>query len=426
MSGAISTGTIGLRSQQFHEGLKDVGAFGPKEAHLRTTVLVGKVACLTTHLKGLNYVDDLQALTYLAAELGISSIELDSVLREMEELDFAKVVSSATGIKRIELKIPELRSGYEDLGERWLHLMPSEIERASIVLLENVASFPRTEVITRNSLGLDAKAFSTVLEIGSAGALIDKYEDDRGEVLLYSPLTVEEKPDTLLELAKKYPQDHIIRALREVQANQGSPLEMIHATNRELMIESAMLGAVAPVQIRIGNQDRTFLFTPRGGLRREERVILEKARAILACVRCGQHYAQVRPIIYPRRILETLRDSKGFAYSRPDFPEQYGLLVTKQIGYLEHDRLRPGFYHFHLYDTPENIHALEIAIDLLEIGQPTTSRLETDAREFLSVSGTFTGTLPTRSRMNRTVTRTRELSRGIIDEISKLARGIVT
>ena len=127
--GTISSGTVALRAQEYHEGLKDVSAFGPKEAYLQATLLTGKVASLATHLKGLNYVDDLQALTFLAAELGISGIELTYVLNELQEVDFATVIRSGTTTKRIELRIPELRNSYESLGERWLQLNPRRLNR---------------------------------------------------------------------------------------------------------------------------------------------------------------------------------------------------------------------------------------------------------------------------------------------------------
>jgi hypothetical protein len=61
----------------------------------------------------------------------------------------------------------------------------------------------------------------------------------------------------------------------------------------------------------------------------------------------------------------------------------------------------------------------------LEIGQSPTSRFEVDVREFLSVGGAFSGTLPTRSKMGRGVVRSKETARHIIGEISKLAKGII-
>lgn len=425
MSQELSKSTIGLRAQEFHEGLKEFASFAPKEMHMHATILIGKVASLATHLKGLNYVEDYKALVGLSSQLGISNIELGPILRELQEIDFATVVEAGSQIKRVDLRIPELRNGYETLGERWTQLNPGEIEHAAIKVLDDVASFPHKETEVKSKLGLDDKTFDIVLAIATTGALVDKYEYKSEETILYSPLTVEEKPDALLTLAQKFPEDHIVSALIEVKSRQGVPLELLKSSNFDFITQAVRLGVLCPVQITAAIPERTFLFTPRGGLRKEERVILEKARAILACVRCGEHYAKVKKIIYPRRILETLRDNKRFRYSRPDFPEQYGLLVTKQIGFIEPDKGRPSFYNFFLYDTPENIRALDIAIDLLETGQSPISKLEVDAREFLSVSGSFRGTLPSRTKMVKGTTLSKDMTRDIITEISKLARGVI-
>ncbi|GCE16772.1 hypothetical protein [Dictyobacter kobayashii] len=318
MSQKLTASSIGLRAQEFHEGLKDIHAFGPREAHLQTTILIGKAASLATHLKGLIYVDNMQALRYLAAELGISSIELQPVLRVLEDVDFASVVTAGSQIKRIELRVPELRNGYNDLGERWLQLEPGEIEQSAIALLENVAAFPQGELAIREDLGLDDRVFNTIFTIGAEGALLDKYETPTGDTILYSPLTVEEKPQSLISLAQKFPESDVIAALHEVKRRQGLVMELVSNSGRSVMDQAVLLGVLSPVQLTMGRQNRIFLFSPRGGLEKEERTILEKARAILACVRCGEHYAETRKILYPRRILETLRDSKTFRYPRPD------------------------------------------------------------------------------------------------------------
>lgn len=426
MSHKLTAGTIGLRAQEFHEGLRDVTAFGPKEAHLQTTILVGKAASLATHLKGLLYVEDMQALKFLAAELGITSVELRPVLNVLEEVDFATVVTAGKQIKRIELRVPVLRNGYNDLGEYWLQSEPGEIERAALTVLDDIAAFPHRESNIKEYLGLEDKVFNMVYEIGNAGALLDKYQDVDDETMLYSPLTVEEKPQPLLALAQVFQENNVIAALGEVESRQGIVPELLSDRSKRIIDQAIMLGVLSPVQLSMGNENRIFLFSPYGGLQKEERIILEKARAILACVRCGEHYASTRKIFSPRRILETLRDNKRFRYPRPDVPEQYGLLVTKQIGVIEPDSMRPGFFHFSLHVTPENMHALDIAIALLEADRLPKSRLELDAKEFFSIRGNFTGTLPTRSRMrmSRNIMLSREVACEIFGEISKLARGV--
>ena len=424
MPNELSKSMIGIRSQEFQEGLKGVD-FELKEMHMETTLLIGKTASLATHLKGLDYIENYQGLKALASQLGITSTELRPVLKELQEVDFASVVEQGSKIKRIELRIPELRDGYKDLGERWTQLNPGEIEQAAIHVLDNVASFPHSEASVRNNLGLNGKDFDTVLAISKAGLLVAQHEYANGESVLYSPLTVEEKPDALLTLMQKFPEDQIVTAFQKVQATQGIPLDLVVDSTRDVITQAVLLGVLCPVQIKSHGPERTFLFAPRGGLKKEEKIILEKARAILACVRTGQHFAKGKGIEQPRALLKALRERKSFRRPRPDFPEQYSLLITKGIGRIEEDKYRSGHYYFFLIDTPENILALNTAIDLLETGQIPSSRLEVDAGEFLGVSGSLLGTLTARQKIGRGVALSKEMTRDIFLEISTITRGVV-
>ena len=424
MTISLSKSVLALRAQDFHEGLRDVSTYGPKEAHLQTTILIGKAASLVTHLKGLDFVDNVDGrLMYLAAELGISGIELRPVLTVLEDVDFASVIGPGTQIRRLELRIPELRNSYEDLGEKWIQLGTTEIERAAISTLESVASMPTKELEMQASIGIAAADFNTILAIGTAGALLDRHVLPSGEILLYSPLTVEEHPEAFLELASKFPEQRVASTLTALKKQQGTPIDKLVGVDKNVILEAVLLGVLCPVRISSGETEHTFLFSPRGGLAREERIILEKARAVLACVRCGEHYADFKPVLYPRSLLEALREKKTFRHSRPDTPEQYALLAKKGIGRIEEDTHRTGFYYFHLHDTRENMRALDIAIDLLDIGTTSTTKLEVDARQYLGVGGSFSGTLPTRTRLSRTVQRTKEMDRTIISEIAKVLRG---
>ena len=141
------------------------------------------------------------------------------------------------------------------------------------------------------------------MAIGEAGALIDRYTMPSGETVLYSPLTVEEKPDAIVELSHRYSGNRIIAAMNDVRTQQGVPVEFVKSAQREIVLEGVMTGVLCPVQIASGGQEHTFLFTPHGGLQSEKRVILEKARAILACVRCGEHFARHERYFTPNAFL---------------------------------------------------------------------------------------------------------------------------
>ncbi len=90
---------VGLRAQDCHEGLKNTSPFGPKDVHYKKTLLIGKAASLAMHLRGLLFIQDYSQLEYAAASLGISSLEIDTVLRELEEVDFISVVRSGDNVR---------------------------------------------------------------------------------------------------------------------------------------------------------------------------------------------------------------------------------------------------------------------------------------------------------------------------------------
>lgn len=424
MTDKIDKQMLGVRSQDFHEGLKEVASYGPKEVHLKNTLLVGKVATLAAHLRGLNAVEDHAALTYLAADLGISGLELDRVLRELETVDFATVKRHGETIKRVELRVPELRRGYTELGQRWEDLKPTAIERAAVEMLHTVAAMPRGKDDLIRSSGLSPTEFDLVMSIGSAGALMETYDDEAEGSIIYSPLTVEENPQPLISLAKRFPSDDVVRALEAVRNEQGLPEGVGVAKDNPVVTEAILAGVLAPVRIQTPQGDKRFLFAPRGQVPPSEKVILDKARAILACVRAGQHFADYRKIHYPAALLRTLRATKTFSYPRPDFPEQYGLLVSKQVAVISPDNSRPGFFHFHFLDTDENKKALSLAIDLLELGDASTANTA-DTNEIFGMAGTYSGPLSTRTRLSRSIKRTKSQAREIISTISKLVRGVV-
>jgi len=162
---------IGLRTQDFHESLKNTASFGPKEVHYENTLLIGKAASLAMHLRGLLYIDDYDQIKYAAASLGILALELPQVLKELEEVDFISIVRSGDTIRRIDIRVPQFRSGYNDLGERWKLLNPSEIEQASIQVLDKLHDGPENRILLLDQIGLDDTAQAIMIDIMESGSL---------------------------------------------------------------------------------------------------------------------------------------------------------------------------------------------------------------------------------------------------------------
>jgi hypothetical protein len=413
---------VGLRSQELHEGLKEYTSFGPKDVHFKKTLLIGKAAVLAMHLRGLLYIDDYTQLEYAAAALGITSLELGPVLRELEELDFVSVVREGEEVRRVDIRVPKFRSGYTELGERWRDLAPSEVEQASLFTLNDLYSGPQDKEGVLRSLGLDGTQQSIMLDVMHSGSLIATQVVD-GQPLLYTPLAVDGNPTAYLQWAQKFP-DEVAAALAVLRASQGLPIDDPDLQTNQALNDAVQTGVLMPVCVAGATGSKDFVFAPHGGLNSEEYVILDKARAILACVRYGQKFAQGRPIRYPRLILERLRSERRFRKGHPDLFTQYGLLVQKLIGHLEDEG--NGRWNFIVDDTDENLKALDVALEMLQYGESPSARINIDAQKALLSSTGYQGPIPTRIRLGKSMQTSPKTQAEIVKQMGNLVRGVST
>jgi hypothetical protein len=410
---------VGLRAQDFHESLRVTTTFGPKDVHYEKTLLIGKAASLAMHLRGLLYVEDDKQLKYAASTLGISSLELQPVLRELEEVDFVSVVRTGDIIKRVDIRVPEFRSGYADLGARWAELKPGEIEQASIASLETLYKGPVPLQTLEGAANLDPTSFSILRDVMGSGQLLSVQTVD-GQDVSFTPLAVDGNPNAYLQWARKFPAE-VQSSLDLLRAHQGLHMEASAVAGHEVFLDAIMAGVLLPVEVQGSTGSKKFLFAPRGGLNDEERVVLDKARAILACVRYGQNFAAGRPIKFPRAILQRLRDHKTFSRGHPDLFAQYGLLVEKFIG----EPIKEGGdrWNFRVYDHEENLKALDIAIEMLEFGESPSTRVNMEAQKALLAPMGYAGPSATRVRLSTNISASSETRSDIIRQLAAIARG---
>lgn len=417
---AISPESAALRSQDFHEALRDHVAYAPAEVDFRNTLLIGKAAELAMHLRGLLVVRDERALRYAATQLGIRGGEFEPVIRELEEVDFVSVVrDSSDRIKRLEVRVPEFRDGYKDLGERWKELHPTELEHAGIQTLSNLLRKPIPIHAIGRDLGLDQQNFRLVREVLEAGRLAVREILD-GTPIYYSPLAVDADPRAYLEWSQKHPED-AQRLAQEFREHQGLPLDPQRLAKDAALRDAVDVGVLMPVAISGATGPRNFLFSPRGGLDQTRRTILEKARAVVACVRYGENFAASTRIKYPKAIVDRLIEQKKFKRGHPDLPSQYGLLVEKMIGSVEEDE--HGGYNFVVHDTDENMLALRIAREMLDTGDVTAAMTDLGAQRWLSSPTGYAGPITCRPKFAEHFEQEAESRSDIIKRISSLGRG---
>ncbi|MEX2490134.1 MAG: hypothetical protein WD425_00080 [Nitrospirales bacterium] len=151
---------------------------------------------------------------------------------------------------------------------------------------------------------------------------------------------------------------------------------------------------------------------------------MDKGRAIVSCVRYGQTYAASRKILYPRRILETLKDRKKFKKGHPDLFDQYGLLVEKLIGHPVQEA--DGKWNFHIDDTTENMKALQVAIEMIEYGATPSAHLDPEAENELMWPTGYLSPVSARPKIIKEINVSKETRTEIIRQMANLARGITT
>lgn len=413
---------IGLRTQDFHESLKVVTTFGPKEVKFKNTLLIGKASSLAMHLRGLLYIDQYEQIEYAAASLGINSIELPAVLRELETIDFIRITKSGEQVKRIDIKVPEFRSGYFELGKRWQDLRPNELEQAGIASLEHLHHGPVAVPVLQSKYSLNSNEFAIMSDVMMCGQLLAIQTVD-GTPTAYSPLAVDGNPSAYLQWAKKFPNE-VTAAIETLTQSQGLAMSDGRIASNKTLMDAIQTGVIMPVTVSGATGAQRFLFAPRGGLAPEEKTILDKSRAILSCVRYGQSFSQGVAIKYPRRILEVLRDNKQFTRGHPDLMSQYGLLAEKLIGHpFEESTNR---WNFRIDDTDENMKALNIAIEMLEYGTSSSVSIDLDAQKALLSPSQYQGPASTRPRMTSDPVVSEETRADIIRELTKLTRGMNT
>lgn len=422
MASKRSPHLIGVRAQDFHEGLREVSGLPARDVYFRKTLRIGKAAALATHLRGFNVVNNPESLITMASLLGIGPDELPKIIEELRILEFVRGVKTGPDdvITRIELAIPELRSIYEDLGGRLLDLKPGEHEMAAIDLLEATIRGPKPETVTLHALGLAPTDQDIVRDVLSAGSLVDSFQGSQGPIL-YTPLMVEQDPKPLIKLSERFPEDDVVKAFETVKNLQGIPEAEITASSNDALRAAVESGVLQPVTLDLPGRPRSrFYFTPRGGLAPEKRIILDKARALLAGVRAGQRYPTSTRIRRPAALLRAIRD-RGSLAPHSDAATQYGLIVSKGMGTLVRSGSR---WEFRLKKTPENVAAVDLAIEMLETGEMSTTGLDLEARELVSVTGNYRGPLPTRSRAKKEGRASRATLTDVLEKMTNLVRGV--
>lgn len=389
--GGVDSYTQGLRCQDVNAGVRNFDAASPVLTPVKKTRLVGMAADLAALVRGTEIISDMAALeSVAAAELDIPSTSFDTVVGLLEESGLVDPTRTAGEITGLTSEVPHYRDLYAILGKAWRQRRPSQLEEEMIAVVDQLARGPVPAESLVSVVGIEQGDVERVLELGTQAQLIKAVSGVDGTIL-YSPYTAFENPKLLAELAEKHGSDQLqseFHALRERQGlavtSEDYPL-LYDAIGRGLILAPA-------VELPGGGGEQLFAampYTLDRDLLIGEKPVLDKALAVIACVRCGEQfggysslsdpvyainallrYGELGPNSASRRQYRLMRN-KGIVVYGPD-PQPWGTWVTPT-----------------LVDTPDNRRALEIARDLLMLGESMSGRDAETARGLLSTDARY-------------------------------------
>lgn len=363
----------------------------PEFDNLRTA---GMAASLAIHMKGLGEIPYEVLRKVSDFYFDIPSYALKSVLTMLEEIEFVDLVPSRTKIENVIPKIPNFKDVYSILGEHPNLDTLNEHEQAALHILGSLQNQPENRDRLLTTSGIEKVVFDRCITIGSFGGLVREHRV-RGKNVLVSPVYFADNLNGLADLAATAGSHEIGKTLDIIRNNQGWPLSLalaqseigqtkLNVTQTSLIEKLASEGILKPPTISYATTNQSFLFTPQPGsvrLDTANREIYERAMGLVAAVRKGQLLPDQYRIKWPLSILRALRD-RGYLRSNSDAQAQYRNLVVLKVAYL--NEVSTGRWQLHLRDTPENVSALNLAIQLLETGEMAGMELNQDARIALS------------------------------------------
>jgi len=419
---------IGIRCQDIQTSLQDI-SLGSLISETEKIRLLGMVERLAIHIRGVDVIDDYKKLKYVAGQFGIDSLILPRVLETLEEIGWVRVQKRSGEIVKVEESVPYFKDVYNEVGEYYNSTPHSEIEDAIIETTDKLALSPINEETIKKELG--KKLYKIVLDIGKSGKFIEEYDSpDTKEKILYSPIYWIENPKMLEEiykLLKHFGAENVIRVLKRIQDYQGHPLpDSLFKTEKgtlsqddQILFELIKRGIVLAPQVDSFKGRKGFAFTPYPEISIEEKVILEKAMALLACIRYGQHFGSITKIKDPKAILDKLLNPPHRIGSHTEIPRQYAILVGRGIGRIFPDRMRSNRWYFQLIDKEENIKAVKLAKDLLVVGEAISDRgFQEELQKILFTSGSYEEALRTLPRLKKSASLSPETHEHILNEIN--------
>ncbi len=392
----------GLRCQDVHAGLRNVDPASGVLRPLMDTRLVGMAATLASLIRGQDVIADASALQAVAAEqLDVDLYAFNEVVTLLEERGYVSGVSRSKGkITRFNESVPFYTDLYAELGSAWHDRGPSQLEEELVAVVDRLATAPAAIEELVDDLSLDRSDVPMLLDLGKNSHLVKVLRTIDGD-LAYSPFYAFEKPNAIDELVAAHGSDQLAEEFALLRSYQGLPVD---PTATPLIADAVARGfLLAPGVERPNGIEQPFATLPyvlAPELLTGRKPVLEKALAVVACLRCGEHfggYSNLPADALVAVINKLLDPNRGFLTPHSSHQRQYGLMHKAGLIAFDSDLLPGGHWVTPRFiDTPDNREALQIARDLLQHGEMIDRRVGDDtARAMLAQGATLTAPMQT-------------------------------
>ncbi|MEL7669477.1 hypothetical protein [Methanobacterium sp.] len=371
---------------------KQVGIYGYE---LYDTRKIGNVARLAVNIMQADIIEEKQLAAIGSAIQQDYAVVKSDLIPELEKLNYIEVEREGDKIKKVYESIPPIETLLPELGEHWEEKEPKDVDRATIESLEILKRKPVKLDTLLSEISTSKSGFESALTCGKLVNYFGTFkssEDD--EEILWTPYYWANNVDNALKFLKRQSYDefdNIEKLAENVVKYPGKPIENVEG-NKNTLIAGINHGFFPSVGIKDLNQiEREYIFaaTPQFGLDPINiNDIFEKARLIVACVRHGQHHADISRIRSPLSVLYSLRSNTMRPHSYA--LTQYELLLRDRIVNIESVPASYGnSYKVTYISTPENDRAMDIAVELLEGEEPIGSIIREPKVDAILAKGIF-------------------------------------
>lgn len=371
---------------------------------LSDTRKVGMAASVASLIRGQDVIGDAQALRAIASEqLDVSPYAFNDVVVVLENAGFvSNVERSGDRIVSFTEDVPFYDNLYGSLGHQWRESQPTDLEQQVVLLVDTLATTALPVEELADKIGLDTSDMPALLEVTKASQLVKVMPTIDGE-LAYSPFLGFENPDVIGGLANEHGSHLLADSLAAVRGEQGIPISLAGPVVADA-VERGLL--IAPSVELLGGQFESFATLPYSldkTVLRDRKPVLDKALAVIACLRCGQHFGgatNLSPSALVRVIDVFLDPDRGVLQPHSSHERQYRTLHRMGIIRFDPDPMPGGRWVTPRFiDTDDNRAALQLARDLLTHGESIGNRVSDEAaRSALALGSPYSSPMQTVGR----------------------------